>query len=1527
MFNNIKYVNEYYYLFIYEIFDLKNLYIKLNIKIYILYILLYYYLKMRNLILNQIHNESLKSLYPSLNSETNIILLSSIDESSNTIILLTSELKIYVIEYSFLSPSINKCEIELDSVLCDYSDLMLNLMDKIEKKENPFISIFYKAEIESIILILKSGEIFSISLNESKSKLVQNILEKNTSNEIIALELSPNQEYIIAVISNFKIFFLSYDTLSKLNECDLDDNDMSDITKDNSKCNKAYISFKSSGDIFGIIYTINNGVKCLVRNNQLKLIKGPGRADGTIVFSVGEKPLQNLEPILSFMPSGSLIAFYDKENYKIIFAEKNCLCHGEFNMVLNKEKIKHILNMKFIKWCFDKPMILLIFEAELNNTGNKCDVIQIYLRSNYQWTLKYETIKENNIKIINAFFSDFTKEQIILIYDNKSLEFINFEFEYTSNLIYGNNFNENNGEICCVYDKKKIGYTPLGVTNVPPPMFFVNLENNKGIKYLWYKNYFFSLYKSDLDNKNYIQVYESKCREMNYLFDLNIIFNDLDKNNFDLNYVKKIIFVPLFSHKSATFILNLINKNELNNEYLIFITFNEVEYDMNNKGNILSFNNKNSTQCNKIQLKNFNSGIIFSSVKYNKAYEDEYFDEKNILSHMPSLVDQAIDDINKNINNKKDKDKEDPLSMALNKNKGANNIISTDLNINKKQSELSMNSLGQSNSFEPRSEQEENETEDEYKIYFYFTGYNTSSKEQTFHKLWYNIKTGKILDINNTNDIDNNPFYNITHDPQKNGRIVNICSSLSYKKEEMLIYLTHNNHLYENGVLIATEVNSFIIFKHFLLFTQLSSSPYSTLHLIDLNEPKTIENFKKLNEGKNTNLLYKQNLNYKDFYMRTLERGAVLVCCSGIKLILQMPRGNLETISPRLIVLDEIKKDVLNQHYEKAFLLCRKNKINLNLIYDINPDLFMNNLSKFITEVKKEDYLNLFLNSLIDDYCEEFKILFNYNKGISEINENNTNTKTNKICIAIRKLLLTENNKSSGDYLSTILITYIKQNPHLYLDALKLVQKLKIENKTEKADKALEFLCWMVNANTLFDFALITYDFELVIMVAKHTQKDPKEYLKYLNELEEIKKTDQIKMKYKINMDQKNYSGALKELSKGGEKYFNEALNLINKYNLYDEALSLYNKPLFEEFYAQIYEKKGEYLINLKENDPNKNDNLAAMCFYRSRNYKKAFKIFCNLGKVIEALNLLNELDKKDLEKDLFTILFELLETIKEKRGKDDIEKYYFYLMNNKIWTLLAPNEFCDIINKLIELMVNSHLYNLSYFATINILRQIKSDEKISNILSNLIKLLNDNLSLQQELNFNLLQKNLTYFKEKYNRLLIVQEIKKEHPEIYELDINKEEEFDNVSDSGSIVSGSSKKSGRSSTSKMSKSKKKKKNKKRNVKEGSPMEEEFLLENLKELKVDDNYIKDMNELCDVLLMTKMNNKADELKNILKEYLIEVNAKIKKLFLFKQIQYVNEHPELCEIFPDFGFNSILFNNNEKDINVINIKKENK
>ena len=78
-------------------------------------------------------------------------------------------------------------------------------------------------------------------------------------------------------------------------------------------------------------------------------------------------------------------------------------------------------------------------------------------------------------------------------------------------------------------------------------MALVNLDNNKGNKFLWYNNYFFS-FSNASDNNYIIQVYETQCRTMKYLYDLNIVNNNDDKNinKFDLDYIKKIIFVPLF---------------------------------------------------------------------------------------------------------------------------------------------------------------------------------------------------------------------------------------------------------------------------------------------------------------------------------------------------------------------------------------------------------------------------------------------------------------------------------------------------------------------------------------------------------------------------------------------------------------------------------------------------------------------------------------------------------------------------------------------------------------------------------------------------------------------------------------------------------------------------------------------------------------------------------------------------------------------------------------------------------------------
>lgn len=46
---------------------------------------------------------------------------------------------------------------------------------------------------------------------------------------------------------------------------------------------------------------------------------------------------------------------------------------------------------------------------------------------------------------------------------------------------------------------------------------------------------------------------------------------------------------------------------------------------------------------------------------------------------------------------------------------------------------------------------------------------------------------------------------------------------------------------------------------------------------------------------------------------RRIERGALVVvaCPSSMSLVLQMPRGNLETIYPRPLVLAVVRRDVL----------------------------------------------------------------------------------------------------------------------------------------------------------------------------------------------------------------------------------------------------------------------------------------------------------------------------------------------------------------------------------------------------------------------------------------------------------------------------------------------------------------------------------------------------------------------------------------------------------------------------------------
>jgi elongator complex protein 1 len=85
---------------------------------------------------------------------------------------------------------------------------------------------------------------------------------------------------------------------------------------------------------------------------------------------------------------------------------------------------------------------------------------------------------------------------------------------------------------------------------------------------------------------------------------------------------------------------------------------------------------------------------------------------------------------------------------------------------------------------------------------------------------------------------------------------------------------------------------------------------------------------------------------------------------SAYALVLQMPRGNLETIYPRALVLAGIRRSINAKNYKKAFFACRNQRVDMNIIHDHAPQQFMENVAVFVDQIKKVEHIDLFLSQL-----------------------------------------------------------------------------------------------------------------------------------------------------------------------------------------------------------------------------------------------------------------------------------------------------------------------------------------------------------------------------------------------------------------------------------------------------------------------------------------------------------------------------------------------------------------------------------
>ncbi|KFX90102.1 hypothetical protein O988_08339 [Pseudogymnoascus sp. VKM F-3808] len=382
--------------------------------------------------------------------------------------------------------------------------------------------------------------------------------------------------------------------------------------------------------------------------------------------------------------------------------------------------------------------------------------------------------------------------------------------------------------------------------------------------------------------------------------------------------------------------------------------------------------------------------------------------------------------------------------------------------------------------------------------------------------------------------------------------------------------LSPNGHLYANSRCLAKNCTSFLTTPLHLIFT-------TTTHMLKFVHITDVQELEVPNDDPE-----------KDERCRALERGSRLVTAmpTSLSLVLQMPRGNLETIWPRAMVLAGIRKLIAEKNYKRAFSHCRTQRVDMNLLYDYQPEQFLANVGLFVDQVKKITYIDLFLSSLREEdvtqtLYKDTRVLKPSGTGPNANGQSlappapTTSSKVNRVCDAMLSVLSSRQSTN----LKNIITAHLCKSPPALDDGLKVVALLMATDQS-MADKAVEHICFLADVNKLYEHALGLYNLDLALLVAQQSQKDPREYLPFLQKLQEM---PVLRRQFSIDDHLGRHAKALTSLRDSSPADETAEIDAyIVKHALYKPALTLYRyvpARLSEitHLYAVHLEAKSQY--------------------------------------------------------------------------------------------------------------------------------------------------------------------------------------------------------------------------------------------------------------------------------------------------------------------------------------------------------------
>ena len=162
-----------------------------------------------------------------------------------------------------------------------------------------------------------------------------------------------------------------------------------------------------------------------------------------------------------------------------------------------------------------------------------------------------------------------------------------------------------------------------------------------------------------------------------------------------------------------------------------------------------------------------------------------------------------------------------------------------------------------------------------------------------------------------------------------------------------------------------------------------------------------------------------------------------------------------------------------------------------------------------------------------------------------DVLRNAQQSKVNRICDGFLQALQANASKR----LQNIITAHVCKDPPDTEAALTVIASLG-DVESEQVETAVEHVCFLTDVNKIYDTSLGMYNLDLALAVAQQSQKDPREYLPYLQSLQALPETEQ---RFRVNDDLKRYTKALGHLHE---------LQDLDRFVAYAEKHALYSQAL-----------------------------------------------------------------------------------------------------------------------------------------------------------------------------------------------------------------------------------------------------------------------------------------------------------------------------------------------------------------------------